>query len=164
MERDTESSEEIPQEKLGDKKVTVVSNGMVRWNALSKCPNEAAVEPWMAVVIDYDTSYEYNWDIEFQDRDRIQGDAYLSVEGVHEGDIIRVSGGGHQKSHKQCYYVQELGRDKIVVREVDDIHAIEAVKRRNRGEKQEYINAIEERLQKMDTEELRDVAEDIGAV
>lgn len=162
MEYDNKSSEQIPQEKLGDEKRTVVTNQMVRWSALSKCPNESAVEPWMAVVNDYDSSkYEYNWDIEFQDRDTIQGEAYLSVEGVYEGDIIRVSGGGHQKDRIQCYYVQKLSREMIVVREIDDIHAIEAVKRCNREEREEYINAIEEKLHKMDTKELKEVAEDV---
>jgi len=152
---------DVRKENLGKEEVVEVRSERMRWKDLTKGNKEVA-KPWAGRVMDYDLDYEYNWDMEFLDSDEIDGDIYISIKDLYEGDIIRVSGGS-PSNDPQCYYVEEIG-DELVCRRMDDIDAIGVAERRSKKEKEEYIEMIDEKLNEMGTEDVEEVAKDTGAL
>lgn len=154
--------DDVRKENLGKEEEVEVRSERVRWKDLSKASKKVD-KFWISRVMDYGSDeYEYNWDMEFLDRDKIDGDIYISIKDLCEEDIIRVSGGS-PSNDPQCYYVEEIG-DEMVCRRMDDIDAVGVVERRSMREKQEYIEMVDEKLNEMETEDVKEVAEEIGAI
>ena len=162
MRLDTDEHQDtaVRKEKLGRKRVTVVRDGMIKWKSLSKGGDRFENTPWLGVVMDYDEEeYEYNWEINFLENEVINNEVYVEVDEVYQGDMIRVSG-----KHYQCYYVEKVSEDLLVCREIKDLDARDIAKRRNMKEKQKYIDMIDEMLHEMDAEEVKELADETGAI
>jgi len=92
----------------------LVNGRYVKWATLSRHANTKAVKPWILKV--EEPHDQYVVDGEWLDKQKIGGAYHMAVDELSAGDIIKVSGGSHNKKKHQYCRVGAITEDALYYR------------------------------------------------
>lgn len=131
----------------------LVAGSWLRWRDASNHPNERACRPWAMLVRGLHSQYDF--DGEWLDKRRIDGDIHFDVSELVSPQLLRISGASHNNRKHQCYRIVGTDDDTIALERLSDAEAIEAVTERDRRD--ELIDRITTRLPNLAVEELEEI-------
>jgi hypothetical protein len=99
------------QDLAAAKRVELVNGEFVSWRALSAHPNLKAVKPWILHVTD--THEQYGVDGDWCPKQQIDGTYHVNIEGLSEGDIIKVSGASYTNRKHRYYRIIAVTDDAL---------------------------------------------------
>lgn len=103
----------------------LVNNQWIMWKKMSAHPNLKAVKPWIMRVTDQHD--KYGVDGEWLNKRRIDGEYYMDVSDLENGDIIKVSGASHNNRKHRYYRVLAVKNSQLYYKKISEKEAIETV-------------------------------------
>lgn len=129
-----------------------------KWKSLSLHANPKASKPWAQRVTG--THEKYGVDGEWLDKSYIDDQVYFDVSGLEAGDIIKVSGGSHNKKQNGFFCVSFVGEDVIEYEKTSEADVLEALENGDGADEARELRAeIQDGLEGLDAEQLAEVSE-----
>lgn len=119
--------------------------------------NPKAHKLWAARVTGYDPSTKFNWQQDFLGTTSLDDDRHYDVQGIAEGDVLRVKAASHSNDKTTCMEAEEKTDERMVCEHLSDSEAIEMVQADDSDERGEIEREIEAVLADCDADELRKI-------
>ena len=98
---------------------------LAKWKDLSLHANKKACKPWAGLVTG--EHEKYGVDMDWLDKQTVDGATHFDVSGLEPGDYIKVSGASHSNKKVAYYHVDAVTDDEITVTRVNESDVLEAL-------------------------------------